>query len=227
MDHVSSLIQHLLKERDEAIARAKTAEKALVKQTPDGSEFYKRDGDGYRVDVEACLAYIAKRRESQHNTICQNVRARKSLETENASLREECRAKGETIAAMQGRVDWAYTLRDAAVASHEGQKRNTEAFMRERDEARAENASLKEALEDQRAWMREQVIALWEDTEKRYGDVADSDAEGKAGAHARGRIKEAESIKDAICECLRAFTALKPTSAPALTNTQENKEEGR
>lgn len=49
--------------------RAKIAEDALLGLTCSGSEFFLRHGDGYRVDVQACVVYIRKIKENQHNTI--------------------------------------------------------------------------------------------------------------------------------------------------------------
>lgn len=51
-------------------------------------------------------------------------------------------------------------------------------------------------------WLRDQIVALCEDTEKQYSWVAECD-EGKQGAFARGRIREAKNIRDAICEVVR------------------------
>lgn len=51
------------------LARAKAAEDALLNLTCSGSEFFIRDGDGFRVDVPACVAYIRRSRDSQHEAI--------------------------------------------------------------------------------------------------------------------------------------------------------------
>jgi predicted nucleic acid-binding Zn-ribbon protein len=53
---------------------------------------------------------------------------------EISRLREEARAKGEAIALMQRRLDAMAGQVEAALSSHEGQQRNTMAFMAERDE---------------------------------------------------------------------------------------------
>lgn len=60
------------------------------------------------------------------------------LQKENELLRGECKAKGETITRMQGRLDWAYIQLDSAVKSHDMQKLNTAAFMRDCQTAKAE-----------------------------------------------------------------------------------------
>lgn len=52
-------------------------------------------------------------------------------------------------------------------------------------------------------WLRDQIVALCEDTEEQYAWVAERDTEGKQGAFALGRIREAKSIRNAICEVVR------------------------
>lgn len=59
-----------------------------------------------------------------------------------------------------------------------------------------------------------EIIALCEDTEERYAVIAERDQEGKQGAFARGRIREAKSIRNAICETVRARRALEADPAP-------------
>jgi hypothetical protein len=56
---------------------------------------------------------------------------------------------------------------------------------------------------DDLTWLRGQIVALCEDTEDRYAPIAERDIEGKQGAYARGRIQEAKSIRNAICEVVR------------------------
>lgn len=57
----------------------KESNNALVSLTPNGSEFYVRDRDGYRVDVQACMAYILDKNLRQFRQIKDGVRARKEL----------------------------------------------------------------------------------------------------------------------------------------------------
>jgi hypothetical protein len=52
-------------------------------------------------------------------------------------------------------------------------------------------------------WLRDQVVALCEDTEDRHAWIVERDKEGKEGAFALGRIREAKSIRNAICEVVR------------------------
>lgn len=51
-------------------------------------------------------------------------------------------------------------------------------------------------------WVRNEIIALCEDTEARYAATA-TETEGKPGAYARGRIAEAKSIRNAMGEVIR------------------------
>jgi hypothetical protein len=73
------------------LARAKAAEDALLHLTCSGSEFFIRDGDGFRVDVPACVAYIRRVRESQHATIVREIRARNAAEAALALAHAEAR----------------------------------------------------------------------------------------------------------------------------------------
>lgn len=152
----------------------------------------------------------------------------KRLRSENDLLRDECGAKVLTISTMQGRIDWVYTQRDAAVASHEGQKRNTEAFMRERDEARAEIASLKEII----------ATREFNETEVRAEGYKHGWEDGRAEADAS--LKEALEVAVNSCgdvtklgrfsravDPVRWVAQLEAHLRLALTNTQENKKEGR
>ncbi|MHC2003020.1 hypothetical protein ACYQR9_21665 [Methylobacterium sp. CM6241] len=61
-----SYFEKVIRERDEAVARAESAEAAFVVLTPQGSEFYRRNPDRtaereYIVDVPACVAYVRGR----------------------------------------------------------------------------------------------------------------------------------------------------------------------
>jgi hypothetical protein len=71
---------------------------------------------------------------------------------------------------------------------------------------RARVAKLEAALEE---W-RKELCSLCEDTEERYAETAAKDLEGKEGAYARGRIREAKSIRKAMGEVIyEDLTALK------------------
>lgn len=56
-------------------------------------------------------------------------------------------------------------------------------------------------------WLMTEVIALYDDTERTYREAALSDFEGKTGAFARGRLSEAKSIRNALCEVIRVRKA--------------------
>lgn len=63
---------------------------------------------------------------------------------------------------------------------------------------RAEREKLEAAVE---RW-RKELCALCEDTEDRHAEIAAKDIEGKMGAYARGRIREAKSIRKAMGEVM-------------------------
>lgn len=63
-------------------------------------------------------------------------------------------------------------------------------------------------------WLRSQIVALCEDTEDRYAPTAERDTEGKEGAYSRGRIHEAKSIRNAICEVVRERQDARVISPP-------------
>lgn len=57
---------------------------------------------------------------------------------------------------------------------------------------------------------KHELFALCEDTETKYAEIAERDAEGKQGAFARGRIIEAKSIRKAMGEVFRLAAAPEP-----------------
>lgn len=61
----------------EAARRLKAAEDLLLSFTPGGSEYFRRDGDGFRVDIEACGAVIKEQRMSGIKAKMEAARLRK------------------------------------------------------------------------------------------------------------------------------------------------------
>ena len=82
-------IDQLQAKYNNLLTRTKAAEDALVAQTCSGSEFFIRDGDGFRVDVPACVEYIKRVRISQHETIKRVIYENKNLKQENINLKND------------------------------------------------------------------------------------------------------------------------------------------
>lgn len=62
----------------EAARRLKTAEDTLLSFTPNGSEYFLRDGEGFRVDVAACERVIRENYDKGHRAMIEAARARKA-----------------------------------------------------------------------------------------------------------------------------------------------------
>jgi hypothetical protein len=62
----------------EAKRRLKRAEDCLLGFTPSGSEYFNRDGDGFRVDVDACERVIRENYNRGHRAMIELVKAQKS-----------------------------------------------------------------------------------------------------------------------------------------------------
>lgn len=83
------LERQLAKARDriaELERHRKEAGDALLKLTPGGSEYFVRDGDGYRVDVRACMAIINHKRERAWEALKGVVLARRELAEAHAEI---------------------------------------------------------------------------------------------------------------------------------------------
>ena len=61
----------------EAKRRIKRAEDCLLGFTPSGSEYFNRDGDGFRVDVDACERVIRENYNKGHRAMIDNAHLRK------------------------------------------------------------------------------------------------------------------------------------------------------
>ena len=63
----------------EAARRLKRAEDTLLGFTPNGSEYFCRDGDGFRVDVDACERVIRENYNKGHRAMIDLAKTRKGL----------------------------------------------------------------------------------------------------------------------------------------------------
>lgn len=97
---VLPILDRLLAESDEQVrkaeARAKEAGTALLNLTCSGSEFFKRDGENFYVDVPACEAYIREARKRQFRRTAEAIKAQQAaraslatVQADNARLRED------------------------------------------------------------------------------------------------------------------------------------------
>lgn len=95
----------LRRELAEARADRQALTKALTGLTCNGSEFFIRRGDEYVADIEACVAWIRRSRESQQAAVKSALAKRCEAEAENAALT----ARIAALEAENSRKDEALT----------------------------------------------------------------------------------------------------------------------
>ena len=120
------------------------------------------------------------------------IREIAALRDRNAALEGTCRSAGICMSCLYGASD-PIGCTDCLGTGWDGGDPHRQIEVLE-----ARVAKLEAALEQ---W-RKELCALCEDTEERYAEIAAKDLEGKEGAYARGRIREAKSIRKAMGEVI-------------------------